>query len=85
MTGVQTCALPISLVRDVRVLAVSGGSVRLRMVLALGHDGSLRPDEVLLVLGYNPAPEALRVHRAALHQSIWRTPTRGVDFQRRSW
>lgn len=61
-----------ALTREVRLLSNQDGLARLCMTVSVGPQGSLRPDELLSVLGYTPQPGDLHVHRTALHQSAWR-------------
>ena len=63
-----------ALVSDLRLLERRDDQVCMRMTLAVGPRGSLRPEEVLQVLGYAPAREALGVHRVAVQLSAWRRP-----------
>ena len=41
------------------------------MTVSVGPQGTLRPDELLSVLGYTPPQGDIHVHRIALHQSAW--------------
>ncbi len=73
-----------ALLREVRLLASEDGRARLLMTVSIGPKGSLRPDELLAVLGYAPLQDDLHVHRIALHQSAWhhRSPRqRGVRWE----
>ncbi len=68
-----------ALVLNVHVLTAGTRQVRLLMTLGVGPRGTLRPEEVLQVLGYAPAAGTVCVHRVALHQSIWRQSTRLIQ------
>lgn len=64
-----------ALVQDIALCADAAGMVYLRMTVSVGPLGSLRPAEVLQVLGFPPAPGDIHVHRVALQRSIWRHPS----------
>lgn len=65
-----------ALLQDVRLLACRDEAARLVMTVSVGSRGSLRPEEVLHVLGYLPVPGMVRIHRIALLQAAWRSPVR---------
>lgn len=64
-----------ALVRDIALLAMRDGMVRLRMTISVGPQGSMRPEEVLQAIGYAPEPGEVSVHRVALHRTLWRRPS----------
>lgn len=64
-----------ALVQDLRVLASRDGLARLRMTVSVGPQGSLRPEEVLQLLGDGAASSGVRTHRVALQRSVWRHPS----------
>ena len=61
-----------ALVGAVHLLDSPPGVVCLRMTLSVGPLGSMRPDEVLQVLGYPLAPSDLGIHRISVQQAAWR-------------
>jgi radical SAM-linked protein len=63
-----------ALVQTIQFLAGRDGLARLVITVSVGPQGTLRPEEVLTVLGEAPAPGAVHVHRAALQSSRWRHP-----------
>jgi len=73
-----------ALVRDFRVLGGRTDPACLQVTLAIGPQGSLRPEEVLQALGYNPAPDTIRVHRTALLPVSRRASRIAQAMQRRS-
>jgi radical SAM-linked protein len=73
-----------ALVRDIRVLGGRTNPACLQITLAIGPQGSLRPEEVLQALGYTPAPGTIRVHRVALLPASWRASRLAQAMQRRS-
>jgi len=73
-----------ALVRDIRVLGGRTNPACLQVTLAIGPQGSLRPEEVLEALGYTPAPSAIRVHRTELLPASRRASHLAQATQRRS-
>jgi len=63
------------LVQDITLCDGMESLACLRMTVSVGPLGSLRPAEVLQVLGFPPAPGDIHVHRVALQRSIWRHPS----------
>ncbi|MHB9026608.1 MAG: TIGR03936 family radical SAM-associated protein [Armatimonadota bacterium] len=61
-----------ALVYDVRMLAGRDGRLRFYVTVSVGPRGSLRPEEVLLALGFTAAPGTVHARRVALQQSAWR-------------
>jgi len=60
-----------ALTREVRLLSSRDDVARLLLTVSIGPQGSLRPDELLSVLGYTPLQGDLHIHRIALQQSAW--------------
>jgi radical SAM-linked protein len=63
------------LVRNMTLLADHDGQPCLRMTVSVGPLGTLRPSEVLQVLGFSPAPGVIKIRRVALQRTIWRHPS----------
>ncbi|HEX2951340.1 MAG TPA: TIGR03936 family radical SAM-associated protein [Armatimonadota bacterium] len=76
-----------ALVHSITLLGCRDGQARFRMVLSIGPQGSLRPEEVLLVLGFNPQPDTVHTHRIALLRSSWRhlSPGKIGAFEQRRY
>jgi len=72
-----------ALVRNLRVLGGRMHPACLQMTLTIGPQGTLRPEEVLQVLGYNPAVSAIHVRRTALLPTSWRASRLAQAMQRR--
>lgn len=72
-----------ALVRDLRVLVGRTPPTCLHVTVAIGPQGTLRPEEVLQALGYTPAPESVSVCRVALFPSSWRASRLAQAWQRR--
>ncbi len=72
-----------ALTREVRLLTSRDGLARLRMTVSVGPQGSLRPDELLSVLGYTPQQGDIHIHRIALHLSARHHPTSQQRWRQR--
>jgi radical SAM-linked protein len=73
-----------ALLRDVHLLGVHGGNARLRVTVAVGSDGSLRPDEIIPALGYPADPSAVTAHRTALRLRAWADKPDWRQWQRQA-
>lgn len=73
-----------SLVHDVTLTEARAGQYRFRLVLAVGSQGSLRPEELLEILGCTPA-EAPHVHRLGLLRTYRRRPPWRVSERPGRW
>jgi radical SAM-linked protein len=56
------------LLKNVTVSDWRNGEAHLRIVVSVGPDGALRPEEVLQLAGWTPEPGSLKVRRVALRQ-----------------
>ncbi len=71
-----------ALVRDLQLLVGRSHPTCLQLRLAIGPQGTLRPEEVLQALGYTPAAGSVSVHRVAVFPSTWRASRLAQAWQR---
>jgi len=64
-----------ALVYDLAPLANLDEMRGLRMTVSVGPQGTIRPEEVLTLLGDPSSPETVHTHRVALLRSVWRRPS----------
>ncbi len=74
-----------ALVQAIQFLAGRDGLARLLITVSVGPQGTLRPEEVLSVLGCAPASGVAHVHRVALQSSRWRHPAAPTHIGAARW